>query len=86
MTPEYRAHLAACAIAGIRHERPPTFRPRRAYGPHDPLTAPAWVTVLADQKWPPRTGVPVPIPAALVRQRESLNTRAHGALERGHDR
>jgi hypothetical protein len=51
------------------------------YGPHDPLTAPAWVTVLADQRWPARTGIPVPIPAALVRQREALNSRA----ARGND-
>lgn len=46
------------------------------YGPHDPDAAPAWVTVLADVKWPPRTGVPVPIPAALVRQRETINRLA----------
>jgi hypothetical protein len=46
------------------------------YGPHDPQTAPAWVTVLANVKWPPRSGVPVPLPAALVRQRETINRLA----------
>lgn len=53
------------------------------YGPHDPSTAPDSVLVLDLHKWPDRAGRLVPLPPALVAQRERVNTMAYQAEHSG---
>lgn len=52
----------------------PEARPRRAYGPHDPATAPMTVTVLGSGRWP--TESTRPRPTVLVKQRAAINRLA----------
>lgn len=71
--------LPELAPVFTRHESPPPILASpgltvHEYGPHDPGTVPATVTVLGGGKWPrPEER---PRPAALVLQRAAVNRRA----------